>query len=80
MPSLSGEDWRRLARGLLRGPESVGLRNAAVDRRLIEQEFGVRYHPGHIGRIKEQTPVVKITFNWKVLSVIAGMKVRNCYF
>ena len=54
-PRLSGEDLRRLERGLLRGPEALGyetpLWTSGRVADLIEREFGVRYHPGHVWRI-----------------------------
>ena len=54
-PRLSGEDLKRLERGLWKGPEALGYETPlgtswrVAD--LIEREFGVRYHPGHVWRI-----------------------------
>ena len=54
-PRWSGEDWRRLERGLLQGPEALGyetpLWTSGRVADLIEREFGIRYHPGHVWRI-----------------------------
>ena len=49
-PRLSGEDWKRLERGLLRGPEALGyetpLWTSGRVADLIQREFSVRY-TGH---------------------------------
>lgn len=54
-PRLRGEDLKRLERGLLKGPEALGyetpLWTSGRVADLIEREFGVRYHPGHVWRI-----------------------------
>jgi len=54
-PRLSPADLRRVERGLKRGPEALGyatgLWTARRVAKLIEQECGVRYHPGHVWRI-----------------------------
>jgi len=54
-PRLSGEDLKRLERGLLKGPEALGyetpLWTSGRVAHLIEREFGVGYHPGHVWRI-----------------------------
>jgi transposase len=54
-PRLSGEDLKRLERGLLQGPAALGyetpLWTSGRVADLIEREFGVRYHPGHVWRI-----------------------------
>ena len=54
-PRLSPADLRRVERGLKRGPEALGyatgLWTARRVARLIEQECGVCYHPGHVWRI-----------------------------
>jgi len=54
-PRLSGEDWRRLERGLMKGPEALGyetpLWTSGRVADLIEREFGVHYHAGHVWRI-----------------------------
>lgn len=54
-PRLSAEDLKRLERGLLKGPEALGYETPLWTLwrvgHLIEQEFGVRYHNGHVWRI-----------------------------
>jgi len=54
-PRLSEEDLKRLEKGLLKGPEALGyetpLWTLGRVRQLIEQEFGVRYHRGHVWKI-----------------------------
>lgn len=54
-PRLSPADLRRVERGLKRGPEALGyasgLWTARRVAKLIEQECGVEYHPGHVWRI-----------------------------
>jgi transposase len=54
-PRLSVEDLERLERGLKKGPEEFGydsgLWTSARVARLIQQECGVVYHPGHVWRI-----------------------------
>jgi transposase len=54
-PRLSEEDLKRLEVGLLQGPEALGyetpLWTLGRVRHLIEQEFGVRYHRGHVWKI-----------------------------
>lgn len=54
-PRLSGEELKQLERGLLKGPEALGyetpLWTSGRVSDLIEREFGVRYHPGHVWRI-----------------------------
>ncbi|MBI2815550.1 MAG: transposase, partial [Acidobacteria bacterium] len=55
-PRLSGEDLRRLERGLLKGPEALGydtpLWSSGRVADLIQREIGVRYHAGHVWRIR----------------------------
>jgi transposase len=54
-PRLDEKDLDKLERGLQRGPEALGyatgLWTTARVAELIEQEFGVEYHPGHVWRI-----------------------------
>ena len=54
-PRLSPADLRRVERGLKRGPQALGyasgLWTARRVAKLIEQECGVKYHPGHVWRI-----------------------------
>ena len=57
-PRLSAMDLKRLEQGLLKGPEALGYETPlwtlwrVAD--LIEREFGVRYHNGHVWRILRQ--------------------------
>ena len=57
-PRLSAEDLKRLEQGLLKGPEALGYETPLWTLwrvgHLIEQEFGVRYHRGHVWRILRQ--------------------------
>jgi len=57
-PKLSGEDLKRIERGLKRGPEKLGygtsLWTSARVAHLIEQECGIRYATGHAWRILRQ--------------------------
>lgn len=54
-PRLSGQQRRRLHTLLLQGPERLGyetpLWTCPRVAHLIEQEFGVRYHEGHVWKI-----------------------------
>jgi|SRR5579863_271157 len=54
-PQLGQEDLRRIERQLKRGPKAFGYRTelwtAARVGRLIEEECGVHYHPGHVWRL-----------------------------
>ena len=55
---LSPAQLKRMERALKRGPEALGYATSlwTLDRvaELIEQECGVRYHPGHVWRILRQ--------------------------
>ncbi|HEV2381085.1 MAG TPA: winged helix-turn-helix domain-containing protein [Terriglobia bacterium] len=57
-PSLSAQDLKRLEQGLLKGPEALGYETPLWTLwrvgHLIEQEFGVQYHKGHIWKILRQ--------------------------
>jgi transposase len=57
-PRLSAADLRRLERGLTHGPEALGyasgLWTTGRVAELIELEFDVAYHPGHVWRILKQ--------------------------
>jgi len=57
-PRLSGADLGRLEAGLERGPEALGyatgLWTTGRVAQLIEQEFGVTFHPGHVWRVLRQ--------------------------
>lgn len=54
-PRLRPEDLERIEEGLKRGPEALGYDTSLWTARrvgeLIEQECGVKYHPGHVWRI-----------------------------
>ncbi len=54
-PQLSAADRKRLVQLLLRGPETLGyetpLWTCPRVAHLIEQEFGIRYHEGHVWKI-----------------------------
>jgi transposase len=54
-PLLGEKDRKRLAKLLLKGPEALGyetpLWTCPRVRHLIEQEFGIRYHEGHVWKV-----------------------------
>ena len=54
-PQLTEGDRRRLHRLLLKGPEQLGyetpLWTCPRVAHLIEREFGVGYHPGHVWKL-----------------------------
>ena len=54
-PLLDETDLRKLERALERGPEalgySTGLWTTGRVAELIEQEFGISYHPNHVWRL-----------------------------
>jgi transposase len=54
-PRLTPQQRQRLARLVIAGPEAAGYRtNLWTCRRLVElirDEFDVRYHPDHVGRL-----------------------------
>lgn len=54
-PLLSAAEKRRLSELLLKGPERLGYDTPVWTcprvAHLIEQEFGVRYHPGHVWKL-----------------------------
>jgi transposase len=54
-PLLSESDRRRLGQLLLRGPEALGYQTPLWTcprvAHLIEQQFGVRYHSGHVWKV-----------------------------
>jgi transposase len=54
-PEMKGRDLPRLVELLKRGPEALGYETPLWTCRrvahLIEREFGVRYHPGHVWKI-----------------------------
>jgi transposase len=67
-PKLSPQQKRLIPEFLWHGPEAYGFRGEVWTRarvaRVIEEEFGVRYHKGHVGRLLQElrwTPQVPIT-------------------
>jgi transposase len=67
-PKLTDEQKREIPEFLWHGPESYGFRGevwtCARIARVIEEEFGVRYHKDHVGRLLKElrwTPQVPIT-------------------
>jgi transposase len=54
-PRLSASDRQRLQRLLLKGPEQLGyetpLWTCPRVAHLVEKEFGVRYHEGHVWKV-----------------------------
>src|SRR5918912_1159943 len=66
-PKLSEAQKRLIPEFLWHGAEAYGFRGDVWTRariaRVIEEEFGVRYHPGHVGRLLAElrwTPQVPI--------------------
>jgi len=66
-PRLSAAPKAQVPEFLWHGPEAYGFRGQVWTRtrvaRVIEDEFGVRYHPGHVGRLLAElgwTPQVPI--------------------
>jgi transposase len=54
-PKLTAAQTALIPEFLWHGPEAYGFRGRVWTRkriaRVIEEEFGVRYHPGHVGRL-----------------------------
>src|SRR3954451_22037699 len=54
-PKLSAEQRARVPEFLWHGPEAYGFRGRVWTRarvaRVLQEEFGVRYHPGHVSRL-----------------------------
>jgi transposase len=66
-PKLSPEQKRLIPEFLWHGPEAYGFRGQVWTRariaRVLAEEFGVRYHQGHVGRLLQElhwTPQVPI--------------------
>ena len=66
-PKLSDAQKRMIPEFLWHGPEAYGFRGQVWTRAriasVIEEEFGVRYHQGHVGRLLQErrwTPQVPI--------------------
>jgi transposase len=57
-PRLTDAQKRRIPEFLWHGPEAYGFRGAVWTRarvaRVIEEEFGVRYHKVHVGRLLQE--------------------------
>jgi transposase len=74
LPSLNEADKARLVELLLQGPERLGYETPlwtcprVAD--LIEQNFGVDYHPGHVWRILRE-------LNWSVQQPVGRALERN---
>jgi transposase len=67
-PKLSDSQRRLIPEFLWHGPEAYGFRGQVWTRariaRVIQEEFGVSYHKGHVGRLLQElhwTPQVPIT-------------------
>lgn len=73
-PLLKPEDHRRLEELLVRGPEALGyetpLWTCPRVAHLIEQEFGVRYHEGHVWK-------VLVSLGWSPQRPTAKARERN---
>jgi transposase len=74
LPSLNEADKSRLVELLLQGPERLGyetpLWTCQRVAHLIEQNFEVDYHPGHVWRILRQ-------LNWSVQQPVGRALERN---
>jgi transposase len=57
-PQLNDADLKRIEKGLKGGPEALGYETSLWTSwrvaHLIEEECGVKYHPGHVWRILRQ--------------------------
>ena len=62
-PRLSRADLKKIESGLKHGPEALGydtpLWTAWRVAQLIEEECGVRFHPGHVWRILRQLSIIQ---------------------
>jgi len=74
LPQLSEADKRRLVQLLQKGPEQLGyetpLWTCARVAHLIQKNFAVDYHPGHVWRILRQ-------LNWSVQQPVGRALERN---
>lgn len=73
-PRFSAAEKAKLLRLLEWGPEALGLEtprwSCARVAQLVEQEFRVRYHPGHVWKILEK-------LGWSVQRVVGRARKRN---
>jgi transposase len=73
-PRLSEEDKEALIKGLLSGPEKLGyltpLWTCERVGHLIDQEFGIDYHPGHVWKVLRQ-------LNWSPQRPVGRALERN---
>lgn len=73
-PLLTGSDRVRLTELLLQGPESLGYRTPLWTcprvAHLIQQEFGVRYHEGHVWKIL-------VSLGWSPQRPVGRARERN---
>ena len=73
-PLLSQQDRQRLEQLLVRGPEALGyetpLWTCPRVAHLIEQEFGIRYHEGHVWK-------VLVSLGWSPQRPIGKARERN---
>ena len=73
-PLLSQQDRQRLEELLVRGPEALGyetpLWTCPRVAHLIEQEFGIRYHEGHVWK-------VLVSLGWSPQRPIGKARERN---
>jgi transposase len=57
-PKLQSEQWKRLIECLEQGAKAFGFADEVWTQPrvawLIEREFGVKYHPSHVGRLLKQ--------------------------
>jgi transposase len=73
-PLLSAAQRRQLAKLLLKGPEPLGyetrLWTCPRVAHLVEREFGVRYHPGHVWKLL-------VTLGWSPQRPVGRARERN---
>ena len=73
-PLLSQQDRQRLEELLVRGPEALGyetpLWTCPRVAHLIEQEFGIRYHEGHVWK-------VLVSLGWSPQRPVGRARERN---
>jgi len=73
-PLLSAAERRQLTKLLLKGPEQLGyetpLWTCPRVAHLIEREFGIRYHPGHVWKLL-------IALGWSPQRPVGQARERN---